>query len=232
MYKKTIRIAALLVAAVALLACASPEKKAGKAISEYLRGPLCGLDGYEAVGTVVDSCIMTPVLDARCRAAAKVGIDAERRYDEAMRGFDEAVAELKIWNGGWDSHSRAKYREAFDKANGKLVEAGDWLNVYYGQELFIKAAADSLDGRFVGWEARHGYRFRNADGATVERREVFVLDPKMKTVLSRYDADDLDEDAVRGFIRYAVTCNVDSLMAYIEEANSLRASIEKFEEFR
>ena len=214
-------LAVLLTAAACAASCASREKRADKAIAEYLFKTLYDYESYQPIETIVDTAYASPLTDDAVRAEAATARLAYEKYNTAMEDFNDALEDVRIWNSSWDSYSRQKYNDAKEEMEQRLAEAKTYLQLFYEKELVIHEMADSIKGDRLGWAVTHKYRCKSKGGYALLSEDLFILDPKMKQVLYHSDLDDEDEADITALITAAVSQEPDSLYALIEKTKQL-----------
>ena len=214
-------LAVLLTAAACAASCASREKRADKAIAEYLFKTLYDYESYQPIETIVDTAYASPLTDDAVRAEAATAKLAYDKYEKAMEDFNDALETVRIWTGTWDSYSRQKYNDAKEEMEQRLAEAKTYLQLFYEKEYTINQMADSIQSGRIGWAVTHKYRCKSKGGYALLSEDLFILDPKMKQVLYHSDLDDEDEADITGIISAAITQEPDSLLALIDRARQL-----------
>lgn len=175
----------LLLFAIAIVACtSSPEKKAQKAIKEYLFKTLNDIDSYEPVeyGTI-DSLYTEYTMDSLYKEAVKMNELALKKCDSLGRVLER----------------RKIYDEFYpDEINDLILAKWFTINTY---PQIIDSLKNNYQSYFMGMGMIHSFRAKNVLGGNRLCRWQFVLTSNLNNVLYAIDLN--SEKEIKNYSRVA-----------------------------
>ena len=184
-----------------LTSCMTNEKKALKIIDNYMKGYLYVYDSYRPQTTKIDTAYYNPAFDATVLAHAKSAIDAEDRYNKALRSLDRAEKEsnfarssMAIWSDNYSAYSKEQYNQALKKYQNakadikKFTEEVDREKLtIVSEENLIKEAAAQIPADVCGWLVQHSYTCKTRGGHDTARIMIFVINKDFSEILFACD---------------------------------------------
>ena len=205
--KRSIMKLLLAIAIVPLFySCMSNEKKALKLIENYMKSYLYVYDSYKPQTTKIDTAYYYPTFDATVLAHAKNAVDAQGRYDDALKSIDHAQREVNmakrrmaIWSDKSSAIAREEYNQAlqeFNNAKTKIKELTDLTEVerqkIVSEEELIKEAAAQIPSGVCGWLIQHSYTCKTRGGHDTASGIIMITNPDFTEIFFAADNEDTE----------------------------------------
>ena len=187
--------------------CKSKEDKANELIKDYMFKNLYDFESYQPIETKIDSAFHTIYNDSTAIRYAYFILLSQEKQEDLKREYDHIKTSIDIWcDGGsyYSSYIHRKCQDCLDEAKENLAEQLFWLAKIDTYRDSLVSLSDTLNKEFIGWKVTHDFRCKTKGGNPDIGHYEYIMDKDIKTILSKKDVDDKDEERVAAIIKECI----------------------------